>query len=195
MKFRPVVFLLCLPMMVFALPISANTSSGLSSEESASLQLMREEEKLAYDVYCHMYDLYKDRPFSNISSAEQRHINSVLELMGNYKVEDKGNPKPGKFNNPKLQALYDGLIELGESSREMAFVVGVIIEEVDIADLDESLKSTDNEDLTRVFKNLLDGSYRHLNAFQSGLKRLSSDPEASHKKAMDSLQKLIGPAS
>lgn len=194
MKLRPVI-ILCLPMMVFALPISANTSSELSSEESTSLQLMREEEKLAYDVYCQMYNLYKDRPFSNISSAEQRHTNAVLGLMKNYKVEDEGNSKPGKFNDQKLQTLYDHLIELGKTSREMAFVVGVIVEETDIADLDASLKATTKSDLTQVFENLRSGSYRHLNAFQSNLKHVSSDPDAAYKMAMDSLKKLTNPAS
>lgn len=194
MKFRPV-FLLCLPMMVFALPVSANTSSGLSSEEASSLQLMREEEKLAYDVYCHLYDRYKDRPFSNISSAEQRHTNAIIWLMENYNVEDKGNSNPGKFNDPKLQALYDHLIELGETSREMAFVVGIIVEETDIADLNESLEATSNHDLTRVFENLRAGSYRHLNAFQSNLKHVSKDPDAAYKKGMASLRKLTNPAT
>ncbi len=182
-------------MIVFALPVSANTPSSLTDAEIASLQLMREEEKLAYDVYNHLYTLYKDRPFSNISSAEERHTNAVIWLMEQYGVADTGNRQPGKFNNAELQALYDKLIELGEQSREMAFVVGVIIEETDIADLDESITATANEDLLRVFKNLRSGSYRHLNAFQSGLRRVSKDPESAHKQAMESISKPANPAT
>jgi len=172
---------------VFALPLSADTVSALTSDEAAALQFMREEEKLAYDVYNHLFSVHKDRPFSNISSAEKRHTEAVVALMKTYGVSDNAHSQPGKFNNPELQALYDKLIELGESSREMAFVVGVIIEETDIADLDESLKKTSNPDLVRVFENLRDGSYRHLNAFQSGLKRLSKDPDAVHRKAMKAI--------
>ena len=181
--------------MVFALPVSADTISQLTAEEAASLQLMREEEKLAYDVYTHLYKIYQDRPFSNISSAEKRHTSAILGLMKTYGVDDLGNSRPGKFNNPDLQALYDKLIALGESSREMAFVVGVIVEETDIADLDESIEATDNLDLTRVFENLRAGSYRHLNAFQSWLKHLSKDPDAAHKKGMDAIGKLDTPVS
>lgn len=175
--------------MVFALPVSADTTPELTSEEKSSLQLMREEEKLAYDVYSHLYVIYKDRPFANISSAEEKHTNTVLWLMEKYGVEDKGSSLQGKFNNSKLQALYDKLIELGESSREMAFAVGVIVEETDIADLDDSLKNTNNPDLIRVFKNLRAGSYRHLNAFQSWLDSLSENPEATHEKVMEAIRK------
>ena len=42
--------LLCLQVIVFALPLGADTSSSLTSEEALSLQLMREKEKLAHPV-------------------------------------------------------------------------------------------------------------------------------------------------
>ena len=187
MKLRSVI-LLCLPIMVFALPASANTVSELSEEEAATLQFMLEEEKLAYDVYNHLYSVHKDRPFSNISSAEKRHQSAIRGLMKSYGITSQDNAMPGKFNDPELQSLYDNLIQLGESSREMAFMVGVIIEETDIADLDDSIKATSNANLIRVYENLRDGSYRHLNAFESGLKRLSKDPESARRKAMDAIQ-------
>ena len=194
MKFTQV-FLLCLPSLVFALPTSANTVSKLSADEAASLQFMREEEKLAYDVYSHLFAIHKDRPFANISSAESRHTNAIIGLMQTYGVEDSGASQKGRFNHPELQALYDRLIALGESSREMAFMVGIIIEETDIADLDESIRNTRNPDLIRVYENLRAGSYRHLDAFTSGLKRLSDDPETVRQRAMRAISGSDAPAA
>lgn len=156
---------------------------------------MREEEKLAYDVYSHLFTIHKDRPFSNISSAESRHTNAILGLMQTYGVKDPGSSQQGKFHNPELQALHDTLITLGESSREMAFMVGVIIEETDIADLDASISNTSNPDLIRVYENLRAGSYRHLNAFRSGLERLSDNPEALRQKAMRAIAGPVTPAA
>ncbi len=155
----------------------------LSPEEAASLHLMREEEKLAHDVYTHLHARYGDRPFSNISQAERRHMDAVLWLMEANGIEDQGNPEPGQFSDTELQTLYAKLIDLGNQSRAHAFVVGVIIEEIDIADLDAALTATANEDLVNVFSNLRAGSRRHLQAFQRGLQRLSDDPQTLLKEA------------
>ncbi|MCB0135932.1 MAG: DUF2202 domain-containing protein, partial [Caldilineaceae bacterium] len=43
----------------------------LSEEESAALLFMREEEKLAHDVYVTLYDQWGLRVFSNIAASEQ----------------------------------------------------------------------------------------------------------------------------
>lgn len=187
--------LLCLQMIMSALPTSAGIPSSLDGDELAWLQQMREEEKLAYDVYSHLYGLYKDQPFANISSAEQRHINAVLWLMNEFKVADKGNPAAGHFNDPNLQALHDKLLEIGSTSREMAFAVGIIVEKLDIADLDKSISATDNQDLIRVYENLRAASYRHLNAYQRGLRRVSESPEEAEGRAMHAIRQVLNSAS
>jgi hypothetical protein len=164
-------------------------SADLSEDEVEGLQLMREEEKLAHDVYVQMHELHGDQPFSNISQAEERHTNAVLFLMKKYEVADTGNSSPGKFNNPELQELFDKLVALGSQSREAAFVVGVIIEEMDIADLDRALSTTENPDLIQVFGNLRRGSGNHLNAFQRNLSRVSNDPSAAYNSLREQLNK------
>jgi hypothetical protein len=58
---------------------------------------------------------------------------------------------------------------MGSESVEAALEVGAIIEEVDIADLEEYLAETTSEDITRVYENLLSGSRNHLRAFVSQL--------------------------
>jgi hypothetical protein len=155
---------------------------ALTPAEADSLQFMREEEKLAHDVYVVLYDAYGDAQFGNISLSEQRHTNSVLSLMTLYGVEDTAIDEPGVFLNPVLQAMYDDLIAYGLVSRVAAFEVGVMIEETDIADLDEALSYTTNPDLIRVFSNLQAGSYNHLDAFTRGLDALTSTSKGGKSK-------------
>lgn len=173
---------------VCALPAFA-AEPKLSSDEIEGLQLMREEEKLAHDVYVHLHELYGDQPFCNISQAEERHTNAILYLMKKFEVVDEGSSVPGKFNNPQLQDLHDKLIALGSESREAAFAVGILIEETDIADLDDAISKTSNPDLIQVYKNLRRGSGNHLNAFQRNLSRVSSNPTKAYKAISERLQK------
>jgi hypothetical protein len=71
----------------------------------------------------------------------------------------------GVFQNEELQNLYDQLVGMGSQSTEDALKVGALIEEIDIKDLDEWFKRTDNEDVKAVFENLRRGSENHLRAF------------------------------
>jgi hypothetical protein len=74
----------------------------LTTQEIEDLQFLREEEKLARDVYTHAYNLYGVNIFNNIASSEQRHTDSVLELMNRYKVEDTATSTLGDFTDPEL---------------------------------------------------------------------------------------------
>jgi hypothetical protein len=47
--------------------------------------------------------------------------------------------------------------------------VGVTIEEVDIADLQGYLETTNKTDITNVYTNLMNASYNHLSAFSNQL--------------------------
>ena len=53
----------------------------MTQAEKDGLILMREEEKLARDVYLHSFDLYGVQIFSNISNAEQTHMDRILDLL------------------------------------------------------------------------------------------------------------------
>jgi hypothetical protein len=73
------------------------------------------------------------------------------------------------FSNPDFTVLYDELVQAGEISLEEALKAGVNIEELDIADLELALQETTMRAVKRVFQNLLNGSYNHLNAFQRNI--------------------------
>jgi hypothetical protein len=141
--------------------------SDLTAEESAGLLFMREEEKLARDVYNQMYTLWGQRVFQNIASSEQTHMDQVKLLLDRYGLADPA-LAPGKFTDPTLQALYDQLIAQGSVSLDEALKVGALIEQTDINDLQTRLAQTDNADIQLVYNNLMSASYNHLSAFTGG---------------------------
>ena len=143
----------------------------LTAAEIDGLLLMREEEKLAHDVYGYLYDLWQVRVFSNIAEAETTHTDAVQTLLDRYGLEDPaaGNAA-GVFTNPDLQALYDELVDRGSESLVEALEVGALIEDLDIVDL-RSLQIDTAADIATVYANLEKGSRNHLRAFISNLDR------------------------
>ena len=138
--------------------------SNLNADEAAALLFMREEEKLARDVYATLYSTWGIQAFSNIASSEQMHMDEIKVLLDRYTLNDPA-LAPGQFTNPDLQALYTQLVAQGKTSLVDALKVGAAIEEIDIRDLQTRLSQTDNADIQQVYNNLMNGSYNHLKAF------------------------------
>ncbi len=163
----------------------------LSEDETAGLLYLREEEKLARDVYVYLYDLYPLPIFKNIPKSEQRHMDAIKVLLDKYKLEDPvAEDVPGTFKNQDLQTLYNQLIEAGKVSRVEALKVGALIEETDILDLQEQIDDKiDNKDITQVYTSLLNGSYNHLKAFTRVLKvnGVVYEPVLMEKEDFDSI--------
>ena len=148
----------------------SSVNSSLDATETEGLIYMREEEKLAHDVYVTLYEQWGLSIFNNISNSEDRHENKIETLLNNYQIEDPVGDNPiGVFVNPDLQQLYNNLIAQGSQSLTEALKVGVLIEETDIADLQERIAQTDNADIQQVYEQLLSGSNNHLSAFTSNL--------------------------
>lgn len=146
--------------------------TDLDEDETAELLFMREEEKLARDVYRYLYAKWNQRTFNNISNSENQHMGALLVLINRYDLTDPvGSNADGVFSNPDLQALYNNLIAAGSVSLVEGLKVGAAIEEIDIIDLDEAIAATDNEDLKLVYNNLRKGSENHLRSFVSVLSR------------------------
>ena len=143
-----------------------NTSitTGLSEEEIAGLLFMREEEKLARDVYNQLYTIWGQPIFKNIAASEQTHMDQIKYLLNRYGLTDPA-LAPGQFTDPNLQALYNQLIAQGSLSQADALNVGALIEKTDIADLQTHLAQTDQADIQLVYNNLMNASYNHLAAF------------------------------
>lgn len=144
----------------------------LSKEERDGLIFLREEEKLARDVYNYLHGLYNLNVFANIPKSEQQHMDAIKFLLDRYEIKDPAEGMAdGVFTNMELQQLYNNLILKGKESGIEALKVGALIEEVDIRDLMNELEeSVDNKDIKLVYDNLIKGSKNHLKAFTGVLK-------------------------
>jgi hypothetical protein len=148
----------------------ATQASAITPGEASSILFMKQEEKLARDVYNALHARWGAAVFKQIAASEQQHMNAVHGLVVRYQLKDTTPAAPGVFSYPELQELYDSLVADGDLSLKSALQVGVTIEEVDIADLRSALASTRQRPLVNVFGNLLRGSLNHLAAFKRALR-------------------------
>lgn len=141
-----------------------NVATTLSTSDRDGLAFMREEEKLAHDVYLAMYDIWGTQIFSNIAGAEQTHTQAVATMLAQYGIDDPAATRGhGEFTDPTLQTLYDDLVERGSESATEALLVGALIEETDIRDLQE--RASTNPSIAQLYASLERGSENHLRAF------------------------------
>jgi len=153
-----VVGALSLPSVGWARPAESDAEVGM--------EWMREEEKLARDVYLNNHDRYGLRIFKNISAAEQRHMDGVLRLLNARDVDD---PAAGTgrnvFKHPKLARLFEELNDRSARSLTDALRVGAEVEEIDLLDLDKQLATASAADARQVYSHLARGTRNHLRAF------------------------------
>jgi hypothetical protein len=166
-------------------------SGNLDASEAASLLYMREEEKLAHDVYVTLFARWELPIFQNISQSEQIHTDAVKALIERYNLADPASNTVGVFTNPDLQSLYTSLVAQGSQSLSEALKVGAAIEEIDILDLEKYLSQTDNADIQQVFTNLKYGSYNHLNAFTSTLYRQKGETYQPQYLSLEAYQAIV----
>jgi len=170
---------------------SSEEASGLDATEASHLTFMREEEKLARDVYLTLADLYPDqRVFNRIATrSEQTHTDTMRDRLEQFDLPD---PNPETNNLPSSLGVFTGndwgwyfkekfelLTSKGEISELDALYVGAFIEELDMQDIaicpqvmiDRGFSSpcglayTDEESLQSAYRSLISGSENHLRAY------------------------------
>ena len=161
-----------LMLLISITTITHVSAAALTDADVASLTFMREEEKLARDVYIFLYSIWGSTIFDNISNSEQTHMDAIKTLLDRYGIADPASKVTGVFNNTNLQSLYNTLTAQGSLSLIDALEVGALIEETDIDDLAVEISSTSLRDIKRVYSNLMQGSMNHLEAFISNLAML-----------------------
>ncbi|MGD2119611.1 MAG: DUF2202 domain-containing protein [Chromatiales bacterium] len=168
----------------------------LDYNEATHLAFMREEEKLARDVYITLGKFYPwVKTFSNIDDSEQRHTDSVLKVMNSYGLSDPNtNDEVGAFTGEEwgwyFTEKYEQLVLRGSQGVLNALYVGAFIEELDmhdiiycpqvIVDTDNGINEsnqcgrvyTDEKPILRLYQNLLDGSVNHLKAYVYGIEQI-----------------------
>lgn len=137
----------------------------LNQTDIDGLLRMREEEKMAQEVYLKFYELWGSNVFQNIVKSEASHASAVLTLLNHFGISDPASTEVGVFSNESIQNLYNELIAAGSESALKAFETGAFIEEYDILDLEKLLETNTNADIQLVYGNLLKGSRNHLRAF------------------------------
>lgn len=143
----------------------------LSQTEKDSLIFMLEEEKVAKDVYTHLYDTWGTKVFKNIAKAEQKHMDLLETLVDKYEVDTpKELEQTGVFKNEELQSLYNNLIAEGDNSLVDALEVGIKIEELNIVNVEESMTDAP-EDIKATYEKLTEASQNHLDALNRQLAR------------------------
>lgn len=164
----------------------------LSQDELDAIVFLREEEKLARDVYATLSLSWDLRVFSNIARSEQRHMDLVARLLVRYGVTDPVvDDTIGAFTNPEIDALYVSLVAAGETSLEQALLVGATIEDLDIADLNEIIAETDNLDIALIGYNMVAGSRNHLRAFSRALANGGFEPYSAQYLSQTEIDTII----
>ncbi|MCC6817609.1 MAG: DUF2202 domain-containing protein [Bacteroidia bacterium] len=150
--------------------LNGSNLATLDAQEQSGLIFMRQEEKLAGDVYRFYYRKWNYSIFSNISQSEDKHTNSILTLIDKYSLVDPiPNFQEGTFADTNLQKLYHELVLTGSNSLLDALIIGATIEDLDLRDLQVEMSKTTNADLLKVYNNLTKGSRNHLRTFYSDL--------------------------
>ncbi len=134
----------------------------------ADMVFLREEEKMAHDVYATLGPQWPLTVFASIEESEQRHMDTVLLLLQAAGVADPAADRGiGEFTNPELASLYAILVAQGSVSALEALVVGATIEDYDLADLATSAAAATDPIVLGVYANLAKGSRNHLRSFVS----------------------------
>jgi hypothetical protein len=142
------------------------TSWGLSDQEKSGLIQMREEEKLARDVYTTLWAKWGNKIFTNIAQSEQTHTQAVKNLLDAYALPDPvTDDTVWVFVSPTMQKLYTDLVSQGNISLLDALIVWATIEDLDIKDLNVFVQETSNPAIISVYDNLNRGSRNHLRAY------------------------------
>lgn len=145
-------------------------STPLSDRERVDLVRMREEERLARDLYRQFHQAWGVPIFDNIAASEQRHYDAIGRLLKRYNVPDPSAGQPlGVYTETELQDAYDTWLTKGLSSIGAAYAVGVELETGDIADLSSAAEGSDEAAIQRVYENLRAASENHLRAFEGAI--------------------------
>lgn len=179
--------------LLFCLPVSPvfaakKTVAVLDQGEALHLKFMREEEKLARDVYLTLGEIYPEvQTFIAIDDSEQRHFDTMGSKLDQYGLDDPNtDTSVGAFTGEEFGDYFTekfiALVARGQTNLLQALYVGAFIEELDMHDIvhcpdvivktnngvDEGecgLNYTDERPLQNSYKNLLDGSENHLRAY------------------------------
>jgi len=188
-------FICTITLIVISVCITFTANAApLDMGEETHLVFMREEEKLARDVYLTLAGLYPENPIFNIiaNGSEQVHTDTMKAKLDQFGIAD---PNPNTNNLPDSLGIFTGvdygwyftekyglLTAKGEISELDALYVGAYIEELDMLDIIKcpkvivetdngigvgecGLDYTDEAALINSLGSLVEGSKNHFRSY------------------------------
>ena len=121
------------------------------------------EERMARDLYAYAAEKYPNvNTFSNITKSEQEHMDALKVLLDRYDID-----APSDY--AKDNDLYVTLKNKIDLSEKDAIEVWLMVEMVDIDNIAEDIRNTDNDDFKVVLTNIGWASFNHLKGFVNAL--------------------------
>lgn len=150
---------------------SGTATATLSEAELNALIYLVKLEKMAYEVYTTLGQIYSTMPIlENISEAEYRHWKVLQNLFVKYGETDPTKDGDvdldiGLYNDDDMSDAYDEAIAYGGVSLLQAMETGAIIEQLELDSLSNALGRTTLPDLTTIYTNFINADGAHLDAF------------------------------
>lgn len=146
--------------------VPAGSLGTPSAQLATELNYLRQEEKLAHDLYVLADSLYGAQQFGNIAQAEVHHGQAINSLLAGYSMADpNAGQAEGVFTDPQIQKTYNELAARIRQSQDEAAQVGILAEKTDIADLKKTIDSSPPAAVKSTLSHLVTASERHLQAF------------------------------
>jgi hypothetical protein len=146
----------------------------ITPKEKDELIKLKDGEKFAKDVYMEFYNKFRLPLFYDISKVEKWHMHLITILLYKYDVFDPVNEigsQIGKYYSNRLMKLFKKISTEGLKSVKNALTLSANMEEEDIKELDEILKTDKNEDIKLLALNLKRYEMGHLKDFVTELKK------------------------
>ena len=162
----------------------AASAVGCAPGLAADLCFLREEEKLARDVYLALFAQTDIMVFDNISRSEQSHTDAVAGVLVARSIPDPvTDDTPGVFHDPTIAGLYTSLTEAGAAGDVEALRVGATIEDLDLHDIEGMRSRTTEADALALYDTLSCGSRNHMRSFAMQLSSHGVTYEAAYISA------------
>lgn len=150
--------------------------SNLSQQDISWLTRMREEEKLARDIYISFWNKWGNDAFVNTSKSEQTHMDYVKVILDRYWIDDPiKDDSVWIFSFYAMKKLYDDFVFKWNKSLLDAFILSADAESLDILDASDLLQQTKNKDIMELYNNLIIWSRSHLRAYVENIKDNGGD--------------------
>lgn len=138
----------------------------LTDAEKNHVLWMREESKVARDLYTFLFNRWGIPVFKKKMVKEQVNMDRSLTIINKYGLTDPiVKDEQGIYSKENFRQMYVELAMRGNSSLPEALRAAAITEELDIMELEDALQNTiTNPDLKSIYNTMAVSSRNHLRA-------------------------------